>query len=59
MDYMKLFVGKDVDSKTRGSCIPTDSMKSGDVLILFIVLELEHILIRIRPIWHTWLVKVK
>ena len=30
MDYMKLFVGKVVDSKTRGSCIPTDSVKSGD-----------------------------
>ena len=30
MDYMKLFVGKIVDSKTRGSCIPTDSVKSGD-----------------------------
>ena len=30
MDYMKLFVGKVVDSKTRGSCILTDSVKSGD-----------------------------
>ena len=30
MDYMKLFVGKVVDSKTQGSCIPTDSVKSGD-----------------------------
>jgi len=30
MEYMKLFVGKVVDSKTRGSCIPTDLMKSGD-----------------------------
>ena len=27
---MKLFVGKVVDSKTRGSCIPTDSVKSDD-----------------------------
>ena len=27
---MKLFVGKVVDSKTRGSRIPTDSVKSGD-----------------------------
>ena len=27
---MKLFVGKVVDSKTRGSCIPTDSVNSGD-----------------------------
>ena len=26
----KLSVGKVVDSKTRGSCIPTDSVKSGD-----------------------------
>ena len=30
MDYMKLFVGKVVDSKSRESCIPTDSVKSGD-----------------------------
>ena len=30
MEYMKLFDGKIVDSKTRGSCIPTDSVKSGD-----------------------------
>ena len=30
MEYMKLFVGKVVDSKTRGSCIPTDSMKGRD-----------------------------
>ena len=27
---MKLDVGKVVDHNTRGSCIPTDSMKSGD-----------------------------
>ena len=27
---MKLDVGKVVDSMTRGSCIPTDSVKSGD-----------------------------
>ena len=30
MDYMKLFVGEVVDSKTQGSCIPTDSMKGRD-----------------------------
>ena len=30
MDYMNLFVGKVVEHNTRGSCIPTDSMKSGD-----------------------------
>jgi len=30
MEYMKLFVGKVVDSKTQGSCIPTDSMKGRD-----------------------------
>ena len=30
MEYMKLFVGKVIDGKTQGSCIPTDSMKSGD-----------------------------
>ena len=30
MEYMKLLVGKVVDSKTGGSCIPTDSMKGCD-----------------------------
>ena len=30
MEYMKLFVGNVVDSKTRGRCIPTDSMKGRD-----------------------------
>ena len=28
--YMKVDVGKVVDYMTRGSCIPTDSVKSGD-----------------------------
>ena len=28
------------------------------VPVMFIVLGLGYILIRIRPIWHTWLVKV-
>jgi len=30
IEYMKLFFGKIVDGKTWGSCIPTDSVKSGD-----------------------------
>ena len=30
MEYMKLFIGKVVDSNTQGSCIPTDSMKGHD-----------------------------
>ena len=30
MEYMKLFIDKVVDTKTRGSCIPIDSVKSGD-----------------------------
>ena len=30
MNYMKRFVGKVVDSKTQGSYIPTDSVKTGD-----------------------------
>ena len=30
MEYMKLFVGKIIDSKTQESCIPIDSMKSHD-----------------------------
>ena len=29
-EYMKLDVGKVVDHMTRESCIPTDSVKSGD-----------------------------
>ena len=29
-EYMKLDVGKVIDSMTQESCIPTDSMKSGD-----------------------------
>jgi len=30
-EYMKLNFGKVVNNITRGSCIPTDSVKSGDV----------------------------
>ena len=30
MEYTKLFVDKVVDSKIRGSCFPTGSVKSGD-----------------------------
>ena len=30
MEYMKLFIGKVVDSKTRVSCIPTDLVMSDD-----------------------------
>ena len=33
---MKLFVGKVVDSKSRESCIPTDSVKSGDDCLILI-----------------------
>ena len=59
MEYMKLFVGKLVDSKTQGGCIPTDSVKSGDDYPNLVhSTEIGHILIRIRPIWHTRLVKV-
>ena len=29
-EYIKLDVGKVVDHMTRESCVPTDSMKSGD-----------------------------
>jgi len=36
MDYMKLFVGEVVDGKTRGSCIPTDSVKSGDDCLILV-----------------------
>jgi len=30
MEYMKLFGCKVIDYETRGSCIPTDSVKTGD-----------------------------
>jgi len=30
MEYMKLFVSKVIDTKTRGSYIHTDSVKNGD-----------------------------
>ena len=47
---LKLDVCKMVDYMTRESCIPTDSVKSGDDYSnLFIVLELGHILSRIIP----------
>jgi len=54
---MKLFVGKVIDSKTRGSCIPLTQWRVVMIMpIVFIILGLGHILIRIRLIWHTWLV---
>ena len=45
---------------TRGSCISTESVKSGvnDYFSLVHNIETGDLLIRIRPIWHTWLVKV-
>ena len=49
-EYMKLDVGKTVDHMTRESCIPTNSVKSGIIPVLFIVLGLGHILSRIKPI---------
>ena len=59
MEHMKLFVGKVVDSKIRWSCIPTDLVKSDDDCPIIVHnTGLGHILIRIRPICHTWLVRV-
>ena len=56
---MKLDVGKVVDNMTRGSCIPIDSVKSSDDYSSVVhILGLGHVLIRIRPIRHTMLVKV-
>ena len=58
-EYMKMDVGKMVDNMTRGSCIPIDYMKnSDDYSCLVQVLGLGHVLIRIRPIRYTRLVKV-
>ena len=36
MNYMKLFVGKVIDSKTRESCIPTYLVKSGDDCLILV-----------------------
>ena len=36
VENMKLFVGMVADSKTRGSYISTDSMKSGDDYLILI-----------------------
>jgi len=48
-----------VDNMTRGSCIPIDSVKSSDdYSSLVVVLGPGHVLIQIRPIGHTRLVKV-
>ena len=48
-----------VDNMTWGNCIPIDYVKSSVVvLVFFIILKLGHVLIRIRAIWDTWLVKV-
>ena len=56
---MKLDIGKIVDHMTQESYIPTDSVKSdNDYSSLVHSIETGHILIRIRPIWHTWLVRV-
>ena len=50
-EYMKQDVGKMVDFMTRESCIPTDSMKSGDDCSSPVHnIRTGHILIRIRPI---------
>jgi len=51
---MKLEVGKVVDCMTQGSLFPVTLWRVVMiVLAFFIVLRLGHILIRIRPIWHT------
>jgi len=57
MEYMKLFVGKIVDSKIRGVVSSLTRWKVVMIIpILFIILRLGHILIRKRPIQHIWLV---
>ena len=54
MEYMKLCVGKVIDSKTLGSCIPIDSVKSGDDCpILVHNTGIEAYIDSDRPIWHT------
>ena len=53
---MKLDLSKVVDSMTLESCIPTDSVKSGDDHSNLV--HNKHVLIQIKPIRHTWLVKI-
>ena len=56
---MKLNIGKVVDKMTYESCIPTDPVKSGDDCFSLVHnIGTGYTLIRIRPIRHTWLVKV-
>ena len=57
-EYRKLDVGKVVDNMTRGSYIPIDSLKSSDDYSSLVHNIGTGTYIRIRPIWHTWLVKV-
>jgi len=58
-EYMKLDVGKMVDNMTLESCIPVDSIKSSDDYSSLVhSIGLGHLLIWIRPIQHTRLVKV-
>ena len=58
-EYMKLDVGKVVDHNTRVSCIPIDSVKSGDDYSSLVhSIGTAAVLIRIRPILHTRLVEV-
>ena len=56
---MKLSVGKVVDNMTRWSYIPIGSVKSSDDYSSLVhSIGTGHVLIRIRPIRHTKLVKV-
>jgi len=53
-EYMKLDVGKMVDNMLEGVVSPLTLWKVVMIIpVLFMVLKLEHVLIRIRPIWHT------
>ena len=57
-EYMKLDVGKVVDHMTRESCVPTDSVKSGDYSSLVHNIGTGHILSQIIPIRHIWLIHI-
>ena len=57
-EYMKLDVGKVVDHMTRESCVPTDSVKSGDYSILIHNIGTGAHIESDKTNRHTWLVRV-
>jgi len=56
---MKLIVGIVIDNMTQRRCMPIESVKSGDDYSNFVHnIRVGHMLIQIKSIRHTWLVKI-